>query len=113
MIGLKLAVGFVCLLLFLNLSGRTPLAPHSAVDQIGNYVMGGIIGGVIYNPQVSVLEMVAVMAIWAGLNIAVRLLRMGNRDVGDVAYAEWYRGTGETAERVHAYLYDGRHTDST
>lgn len=78
-IAIKLAVGFVCLLGFMNLSGRAQLAPHSAVDQIGNYVLGGIIGGVLYNPLVSVWEMVAVIAIWAALLITTRLLRFRSR----------------------------------
>lgn len=79
MIALKLAVGFLCLLLYLNISGRAQLAPNSAADQIGNYVLGGIIGGVIYNPDISILEMVIVIVIWAVLILAMRLFKSSNR----------------------------------
>ena len=36
----------------INLSGKGNLAPSSASDQIVNYVLGGIIGGVIYNETI-------------------------------------------------------------
>lgn len=74
-IAIKLAVAFVCLLAFINLSGRVQLAPQSAVDQIGNYVLGGIVGGMLYNTAVSALELVYVIAIWAALVIFTRMLR--------------------------------------
>ena len=45
----KLALGLLCLILQINLLGKGNLAPNSATDQVQNYVLGGIIGGVIYN----------------------------------------------------------------
>ena len=72
---IKLAVAFGCLLLYLNLSGRAQLAPKSAVDEIGNYVLGGIVGGMLYNAQVSVFVMVYAIALWAVLTIFIRKLR--------------------------------------
>lgn len=83
-IALKLGVAFVCLLLFINLSGRSQLSPHSAVDQIGNYVLGGIVGGMIYNMDVSILELVFVIAIWAALMIITRMLRFRSGKVRSV-----------------------------
>ena len=51
---IKLTIGFIALVLFMNLNGKGQLAPLSTGDQIGNYVLGGIIGGVIYNKQIIV-----------------------------------------------------------
>lgn len=78
-VALKLLVGFLCFLAYMNLSGRAQLAPNSAIDQIGNYVLGGIMGGVIYNQDVSVLEMVLIIAIWSALILLMRFIRTRSR----------------------------------
>ena len=44
---IKLALGLVSLVFVINVTGKGNLAPNSATDQIQNYVLGGIIGGVI------------------------------------------------------------------
>lgn len=49
LIMIKLVLGILCLVLQINLMGKGNLAPNSAIDQVQNYVLGGIIGGVIYN----------------------------------------------------------------
>ena len=46
---IKLGLGILCLIVQINLMGKGNLAPSSAMDQVQNYVLGGIIGGVIYN----------------------------------------------------------------
>ena len=48
-IAIKLALGLLSLVFVINVTGNGNLAPSSAVDQIQNFVLGGIIGGVIYN----------------------------------------------------------------
>jgi len=45
-IAIKLTIGFTALLIYMNINGKGQLAPVTATDQIGNYVLGGIIGGV-------------------------------------------------------------------
>ena len=54
-VAIKLTIGFIALVVFMNLNGRSQLAPTSTEDQIGNYVLGGIIGGVIYNPSITIV----------------------------------------------------------
>lgn len=54
LLGLKLTMGIVGLVLQINLMGKGNLAPTSAMDQVQNYVLGGIIGGVIYNDNIGV-----------------------------------------------------------
>lgn len=45
----KMLVAFCILLVYINLSGKGSLAPISAIDQVGNVVLGAIIGGPLYN----------------------------------------------------------------
>lgn len=78
-VGLKLLAAFVSVIIFMNLSGRAQLAPTSAADQIGNYVLGGIIGGVLYNSSIHVLEMVVLIAIWGLLMFVARFIKNKNR----------------------------------
>ena len=49
---LKLLLGLLALALIINKSGKGNLALSSAMDQVQNYVLGGIIGGVIYSPSI-------------------------------------------------------------
>ena len=49
LVTIKLLIGFFAMVTTINLSGKGNLAPSSASDQIVNYVLGGIIGGVIYS----------------------------------------------------------------
>jgi uncharacterized membrane protein YcaP (DUF421 family) len=51
-VAIKLTLGFFCLIVFMNLSGKGNLAPLSSADQIQNYVLGGILGGIIYSPHI-------------------------------------------------------------
>ncbi|MFD2616479.1 DUF421 domain-containing protein [Terrilactibacillus laevilacticus] len=79
LITIKLSLGFLCLILFMNLSGKGNLAPMSAADQIQNYVLGGIVGGIIYSPQITIVQFVIVLFIWAFLNWFIRFLKLKNR----------------------------------
>ncbi len=65
----------LALALIINKSGKGNLAPTSAMDQVQNYVLGGIIGGVIYSPSVTIFQFVVVLAIWAFLIIGLRKLK--------------------------------------
>ena len=72
---LKLLLGLLALALIINKSGKGNLAPTSAMDQVQNYVLGGIIGGVIYSPSVTIFQFGVVLAIWAFLIIGLRKLK--------------------------------------
>lgn len=72
---LKLLLGLLALALIINKSGKGNLAPTSAMEQVQNYVLGGIIGGVIYSPSVTIFQFVVVLAIWAFLIIGLRKLK--------------------------------------
>lgn len=51
----------------LNLSGKTQLSQMTPVDFIGNFVLGGIIGGVIYSDSIPLQQYIIVLFIGVGL----------------------------------------------
>lgn len=75
---LKLLIGIAYAILVMKVSGKANLAPMAPLDQIQNYILGGIIGGVLYNPAITTLQFVVVMTIWAILSISLNLLRKHN-----------------------------------
>ncbi|HHG8772555.1 uncharacterized membrane protein YcaP (DUF421 family) [Raoultella sp. BIGb0138] len=76
---IKLGLGILCLIVQINLMGKGNLAPSSAMDQVQNYVLGGIIGGVIYNESITVLQFVLVLIIWTLLVFVLKFLKENNR----------------------------------
>ncbi len=68
----------LCLILQINLLGKGNLAPTSAIDQVQNYVLGGIIGGIIYNSEISVLEFIMVLLIWTLIVFIVKFAKDHN-----------------------------------
>lgn len=59
----KFAIGFTIVILHMNLSGKTQLSQLTPVDFIGNFILGGIIGGVIYNEDIPLYQYVTVLII--------------------------------------------------
>ena len=80
-VAIKLTIGFIALVVFMNLNGRSQLAPTSTEDQIGNYVLGGIIGGVIYNPSITIVQFLIVLLIWGLLMTTIDFLKNSNKSV--------------------------------
>ena len=78
LITIKLLVGFFALVLVINITGKGNLAPSSASDQIVNYVLGGIIGGVIYNNNIRILDFVAILSIWCILVLSLKWIKKHN-----------------------------------
>ncbi|MDK4576085.1 DUF421 domain-containing protein [Kingella kingae] len=77
-VALKLLLGFLALILVINLTGKGNLAPASASDQVQNYVLGGIVGGVIYNPDITIPEFMLILVIWFILVLSLRWLKKHN-----------------------------------
>lgn len=74
-IGIKLAIGLISLIFQMNLLGKSNLAPTSSLDQLQNFVLGGIIGGMIYNSQVSILQFFLVLIMWTFLVTLFKYLK--------------------------------------
>ena len=71
----KLAIGLLAIILQINLMGKGNLAPTSALDQLQNYVLGGIIGGIIYNDQIGILQFMLVLILWTILVMTLKFLK--------------------------------------
>lgn len=71
---LKLLLGLLAIVLVINKSGKGNLAPTSAIDQVQNYVLGGIIGGVIYNSAISILQYAVILIMWTILVLTLKWL---------------------------------------
>ena len=78
---IKLTLGLLSLTLVINIYGKGNLAPNSASDQVQNYVLGGIIGGVIYNPAITVLQFFIILLIWFMLVISLKWLKTNNNTI--------------------------------
>ncbi len=81
LIMIKLILGILCLVFQINLMGKGNLAPNSAVDQVQNYVLGGIIGGVIYTEAIGVLQFLLVLIGWTIVVMGLRFLTKYSRFV--------------------------------
>ena len=70
----KLLIGIILIVLHLRLTGKQQTTQMTLIDFIGNFILGGIIGGVIYNHAISFAEYVSFLlvtfAIISGLNYA-------------------------------------------
>ncbi len=58
---IKFILGLLCIILQINLVGKSNLAPVTPLDQVQNYVLGGIIGGIIYSESVTVFQFLFLM----------------------------------------------------
>ena len=83
-VAIKLALGLLSLVFVINVSGKGNLAPNSASDQVQNYVLGGIIGGVIYNPDITILQYSVILLIWTILVLSLKWLKTNNHLVKQV-----------------------------
>ncbi|GAX00528.1 DUF421 domain-containing protein [Secundilactobacillus silagei] len=77
----KLFVGFLFIVVLINLMGKTNLAPVSAMDQVQNYVLGGIVGGVLFNPNMTLIQFIMVLLIWSLMILIMRYLTIHSQRV--------------------------------
>ena len=74
-IAMKFLLGLLAMVTIINRTGKGNLAPTSAMEQIMNYVLGGIIGGVIYSRDVRIWQFAIVLIIWFVLVYGMRRLK--------------------------------------
>lgn len=74
-IAMKFLLGLMAMVTIINMTGKGNLAPTSAMEQIMNYVLGGIIGGVIYSRDVRIWQFAIVLIIWFVLVYGMRRLK--------------------------------------
>lgn len=67
----KFIIGFVIVITHMNISGKTQLSQMTPVDFIGNFVLGSIIGGVIYSDSIPLTQYVILLLIGVSFISAV------------------------------------------
>jgi hypothetical protein len=78
LVAIKLLIGFFALTIIINVFGKGNLSPSSASDQVQNYVLGGIIGGVIYNNSIQILDYIGILFIWCALVLTLKWIKQYN-----------------------------------
>lgn len=81
---IKLALGIFTLIIQINLFGKSNLAPTTALDQLQNYVLGAVIGGIIYNPSINVLQFLLVLILWTLVVFILKFARDHNRFIRNI-----------------------------
>lgn len=71
-IAVKLIVGMLGVLFFLRISGKTQMAQVTPLDTVSAFVIGALIGGVIYNPDMDLWHLIFALAIWTCSNMLIR-----------------------------------------
>lgn len=74
----KFLLGMICLIFQINIFGKSPLAPISVLDQLQNYVLGAIIGGIIYNNSITILQFIMVLLIWTLIVFVLKFAKEHN-----------------------------------
>lgn len=73
-IALKLLIGMLGIILFLRISGKTQMAQLTPLDSVNSFVLGSLVGGVVYNPALPVWYLVFAFASWIIFNVVLRYL---------------------------------------
>ena len=84
LIFIKFVLGMVGLIIQINIMGKRNLAPNNSLDQIQNYVLGALIGGIIYNQDITVLQFLMVLVIWTLIVFVIRFASIHNHWLRDV-----------------------------
>ena len=63
----KLLIGVTLIVLHLRLTGKQQTTQLTPIDFIGNFILGGVIGGVIYNHAISFAEYISFLLVTFGI----------------------------------------------
>lgn len=72
---IKFILGMLAIIIQINLVGKRNLAPVTPLDQLQNYVLGGIIGGIIYNQDITILQFLMVLVAWTLVVMILQFLK--------------------------------------
>ena len=84
LVAVKLLIGLLSLSFVINISGKGNLAPSNASDQIQNYVLGGVIGGTIYNSAITILQYILILLIWCIVILSLKWIKTNNHAIGQL-----------------------------
>ena len=71
---IKLIVGMFGVLFFLRISGKSQMSQMTPTDAVNSFVIGAIVGGIIYAPNLSVWDMLFAITVWTFINLAIHYL---------------------------------------
>lgn len=74
LVSIKFLLGILATILQINVLGKYEFSANTPLNQIQNFVLGGIIGGVIYNSSISISTFLIILLIWSLVVIVVKLL---------------------------------------
>ena len=68
----KLIVGMLGILAFLRITGKAQMGQLTPLDTVSAFVIGALVGGVLYNPDMTIWHLIFAFAVWTGFNMFVR-----------------------------------------
>lgn len=71
-IAIKLIIGMLGVLFFLRVSGKAQMAQITPLDTVSAFVIGALVGGVIYNPDMDVWHLIFALLLWTLANLLIR-----------------------------------------
>ena len=117
---IKFALGILTMIFQINILGKRDFSLNTPLNQVQNYVLGGIIGGVIYNSSITLLQFLIIILIWslvahcAKVGLTAQSLSRSLRDQGISSVADVEAAVMETngsltirvrgAESTHSLL---------
>mgnify|MGYP000863274365 FL=1 len=75
LIAIKFILGTMVMILQINLSGKVDFAVNTPLNQIQNYILGEIIGGVICNSSITIIQFMIILLIWSLIVMIIKYLR--------------------------------------
>lgn len=71
-IAMKLIVGMIGILAFLRITGKAQMGQLTPLDTVSAFVIGALVGGVLYNPDMTIWHLIFALAVWTAFNMLVR-----------------------------------------
>ena len=71
-IALKLIIGMLGVIFFLRVSGKGQMAQITPLDTVSAFVIGALVGGVIYNPDMDAIHLIFALLVWTAFNNLIR-----------------------------------------
>lgn len=78
-IALKLVTGMIGILVFLRIAGKAQMAQITPLDTVSAFVIGALVGGVLYNPDMSIWHILFALTVWTLFNMLVRFAMRSSR----------------------------------
>ena len=71
-IAMKLIVGMIGILAFLRITGKAQMGQLTPLDTVSAFVIGALVGGVLYNSDMTIWHLIFALAVWTAFNMLVR-----------------------------------------